>query len=922
MMRRSCHYPIIGILALAFSQSLESHAAFDPQAELDRYNVVWDSPSENAWGSMPIGNGDLGANLWVEPAGDLVLLLSKSDSWDEVSRLVKLGRIRIKLPSVENFRQELRLVDGEVRITGGGATTRVWIDANRPVVHVEIDGDKPFATSVAHETWRTTARQLSGGEIRGSWGLNQVPADERPMVAADTVLEGRKDQLVFHHRNTASVWEAHMRMQKMDAFITPSADPLLHRTFGCLVRGKDLVSDGKSRLTARAPAKRFDIAITALTARTPTANDWVKQVTELALVADRVTLDNALAEHARWWRDFWDRSWIVVSGKTALPANDQPWQTGRDSQGGSRFGGTIAGARVIGRALSAAEIAGLAAEKPSTETQLAAEDITTACTLSAWIKPAAGESGRILDKHPLGISRGIVFDAYRGLALRLIVGGDTMIQTNCLKAGEWQHVAATVDAGSGVRRLYLNGKLVKEERAVSEAETVTRGYALQRWMNACAGRGGAPIKFNGSIFNVDCVHPIKSYCGVCTFDADFREWGDPYWWQNTRLPYWSMPAAGDFDLMRPMLKMYTDALPLRKAATRAYFKHDGAFFPEIMEHWGTSYGKRDTYEWDPANPQAPQLWWGSGRKTSLGAGNRADLTTPPGWYWQSGLEMVAIMLAYCQHSGDDAFRDQKLLPFAQEILTFYDAHWPRGDDGKLRFFPVSSLEAIQNAANPMPEVAGLRFLLPQLISITSDEEQRTAWRKMLADLPPVPVGGEPGQRRLLAAEEGKRHSAHENPELYAVFPYSLYGVGKQDLELALNAWPRRADKVNAGWSQNGIHAAMLGLAAEARQIVTANFSRHASGFRFPAMWGPNYDWIPDQDHGCVNMRALQAMLLQTDGSRILLLPAWPKEWDVNFKLHAPRQTTVACEVRSGKVIKLIVTPESRRKDVEVCAPFS
>jgi len=114
---------------------------------------------------------------------------------------------------------------------------------------------------------------------------------------------------------------------------------------------------------------------------------------------------------------------------------------------------------------------------------------------------------------------------------------------------------------------------------------------------------------------------------------------------------------------------------------------------------------------------------------------------------------------------------------------------------------------------------------------------------------------------------------------------------------------------------------MLGLADEAKQMVTQNFSTSASGFRFPAFWGPNYDWIPDQDHGSVAMTGLQKMLLQTDGNRLLLLPAWPKDWDVDFKLHAPNQTTVECELRNGKIKKLVVIPKSRRKDVEVCTPF-
>ena len=47
--------------------------------QLAAHNVIWDSPSQDMHGSMPIGNGDLAANLWVEPSGNLVFYLSKSD---------------------------------------------------------------------------------------------------------------------------------------------------------------------------------------------------------------------------------------------------------------------------------------------------------------------------------------------------------------------------------------------------------------------------------------------------------------------------------------------------------------------------------------------------------------------------------------------------------------------------------------------------------------------------------------------------------------------------------------------------------------------------------------------------------------------------------------------------------------------------
>ncbi|MBE0704795.1 MAG: hypothetical protein IH582_16785 [Afipia sp.] len=63
------------------------------------------------------------------------------------------------------------------------------------------------------------------------------------------------------------------------------------------------------------------------------------------------------------------------------------------------------------------------------------------------------------------------------------------------------------------------------------------------------------------------------------------------------------------------------------------------------------------------------------------------------------------------------------------------------------------------------------------------------------------------------------------------------------------------------------------------------------------------------------MKAFQSMLLQTDGRKIFLLPAWPKDWDVEFKLHAPQQTIVEGVYRDGSMQSLRVTPEARRADV-------
>lgn len=46
-------------------------AAAAPAAPGASYNVVWDLPSKDSSGMMPIGNGDIGLNVWVEDGGDM-----------------------------------------------------------------------------------------------------------------------------------------------------------------------------------------------------------------------------------------------------------------------------------------------------------------------------------------------------------------------------------------------------------------------------------------------------------------------------------------------------------------------------------------------------------------------------------------------------------------------------------------------------------------------------------------------------------------------------------------------------------------------------------------------------------------------------------------------------------------------------------
>jgi len=80
--------------------------------------------------------------------------------------------------------------------------------------------------------------------------------------------------------------------------------------------------------------------------------------------------------------------------------------------------------------------------------------------------------------------------------------------------------------------------------------------------------------------------------------------------------------------------------------------------------------------------------------------------------------------------------------------------------------------------------------------------------------------------------------------------------------------------------------------------------------------------VPDHNHGGSGMIGLQEMLLQTPGDEIRLFPAWPKDWDVHFKLHAPQKTTVEAVLKKGKITALEVTPAWRARDIVLPADWN
>lgn len=442
----------------------------------------------------------------------------------------------------------------------------------------------------------------------------------------------------------------------------------------------------------------------------------------------------------------------------------------------------------------------------------------------------------------------------------------------------------------------------------ADAEKVSQSYAINRYMTACAGRGKYPIKFNGSIFTVGHDIPAGTISTADNHDPDFRDWGSCYWHQNCRHIYWPLIASGDFDMLMPWFNMYVNALPLAKDRTKLYYNHGGASFIETMHFWGLP--NLNDFGWDNPNndPQSPYMRW----------------------HTQNAIETVTQMLDTYDITQDKDFLNNKLLPLAESTVQYYNEHWKRGDDGKIYFSPIQSIEMYQGdgVVNSTPDIAGLYTICSRLANIKDcTASQQSLWKEMLRDLPAIPVGTtQGGQMPLkgngdadglsvyLPAQIYGAPSNEENPELYTVFPYRNTSLGKPTYQLGVNTFYARRYPMDICWGQDGMEAALLGLTPFAKKAAVNAFTQYGPQ-KFPWFWAKIKDYCPDMDNGGTGSMTLQLMLMQTQGDTIRLLPAWPEDWNATFKLHAPKNTTVEGTVAGGKIVNLKVTPESRAKDV-------
>ena len=431
-----------------------------------------------------------------------------------------------------------------------------------------------------------------------------------------------------------------------------------------------------------------------------------------------------------------------------------------------------------------------------------------------------------------------------------------------------------------------------------------RNYTLFRYMLGCNSRGQWPTKFNGGLFTFDpeYVNPVEEY----QLSPDFRNWGGGvHTAQNQRLVYWPMLKNGDFDLLKPQLDFYLSIYKNAEERSRLYWGHEGACLTEQIENYGL-----------PCYPE-----YGTKRPAGFDPGMERNAWLE--YEWDTCLEFCMMALEAHRYGGMDI---EPYLPLIRSCLRFFDEHYQylanqRGakrldGNGKLVLYPGSGGETFKGAYNSTSTIAALRTVAEALMAYSTERADTSLISDLLpltSRIPDITIRN----GMIQPALHYERVQNVETTQLYPVFPWRIYGVGRPGLEIARNTYQNDSlalkFRSHIGWKQDVIWAACLGLTEEATRLLELKMGD--GPHRFPAFWGPGYDWTPDHNWGGSGMIGMQEMLMQEVDDKIYLFPAWPYDRNVRFKLHASGNTTVEAELKDGKVVHVKVTPSVRQKDL-------
>lgn len=308
---------------------------------LKDYNIEWDTQSKNCADSMPVGGHSIGANVWVEN-DELFLYVQQSGWFDENNSMLKFGRIRMAFePNIfaEKFKQTLKYQEGYIEICGDNNVINIWVDAKKPIVHIEGSGTKSYDITVTYETWRSEERVVPSK----SYELFQCkdkylsPYEDAIFYADDITCKSECISVCHQNRNDKLSIYKLVENQQIEELLPTLYNPQKDLISGghLAMRGFEYIGQTKGeyiktpyvgyRYRTNMKMEQLEVHLILHSDYYQEVSMWEKAVEEIKELGLEDTAKQ-FTETKKWWDAFYTKSYIHIEESK----EDELWELGRN----------------------------------------------------------------------------------------------------------------------------------------------------------------------------------------------------------------------------------------------------------------------------------------------------------------------------------------------------------------------------------------------------------------------------------------------------------------------------------------------------------------------------------------------------------------------------------------------------------------
>ena len=291
------------------------------------YDIIWNTPSECAKDSMPLGGHDVGCNVWAED-NQVFVYFSQSGAFDENGCLLKLGRLRLAAdPALmkAGFQQRLHLADGYVSITMGSdndtLTYELWCPVTKSELRIRYTSSRKRKIAVIFDCWRYRDRVVTPGEVhqcRDYEGNDDIYAGK--IYTRKDQVDAAESELLFYHQNRAdaeTLLDKLVKQQHAEPFCDKAYDCIGNRIIGGLIRmdgfrfagTEDVVyanDDSRIWKYEKEDALSGEIVVTMSVNQNESLEKWISDLKDFAAI--RVSHEDSV----KWWNGYFEKSWICI----------------------------------------------------------------------------------------------------------------------------------------------------------------------------------------------------------------------------------------------------------------------------------------------------------------------------------------------------------------------------------------------------------------------------------------------------------------------------------------------------------------------------------------------------------------------------------------------------------------------------------